>query len=303
MGLFGDRERLLTGREIALIRDVFKTTDLPPLYNIRIRDGLSPTGTPFTDSDYSIMVGPKLFDGDLAQDDPDTLVHEMVHVWQYKQGTLTRKKAIAIHAIASMAEKFPSMRFNRNAPPTLISLPNPHAVEDLYYEYRKRIGDPWKSFTFESQAQLVEDWFSQYGDKKSKKTDRFVYVERVLYSGDPIAQELTLAELKRHGQAPDPPDPSEIREVFRQVSSETDHFLYFSKFVDRRLAAGNAVGIVARFDELEVYCTKLRSSRQADAIRLAKRLEARNDSLAQAFHYRLSTPTRERVLKLLKGLA
>ena len=300
MGLFGDQERLLTSAEEKLIREVFKSTDLPPLSAIRIRDGLSPTDTPFTDSDYSIMVGPTLFAGDLAKDDPDTLVHEMVHVWQYKQGTLTRAKAIAAHAGAYMAARFPITRPNRNGPPIVVRPANPNAVEDLYYEYRKRIGDPWNSFTFESQAQLVEDWFSKSGDNKSMSTPRYVYIKKVLYARDVVARRLTVAEMTR---PPDSPEPSEIKAPVREIAFETDHFHYFSELIERPLKATDTAGIVTRFKELEAYCRKLRTSRPADAIRLATHLESRGDSLAKSFQYRLSTPTRDKMLKILKGVA
>jgi hypothetical protein len=82
--------------------------------HIRIRDGLTTTGTPFTTprsklvvisgyplksvGEYLIMVGPRLFEGDVATMEPSTLVHEMTHVWQYKNGTLTQFRGFKAHA-------------------------------------------------------------------------------------------------------------------------------------------------------------------------------------------------------------
>lgn len=104
MSLFGDRGRVLSHDEARLIRRVFKTTALPPLSQIRIRDGTSPTGTAITiplDGLYNIMVGQDFF-VDLSRPErfsrPRTLVHEMTHVWQYFHGTLSRHHGIKAHS-------------------------------------------------------------------------------------------------------------------------------------------------------------------------------------------------------------
>lgn len=298
MGLFGANERLLTAPEEHLIRRVFKSTSLPMLSSIRIRDGLSPTGTAFTDHDYSIMVGPKLFDGDLSKDDPYTLVHEMVHVWQYKHGMLTRAKALLAHGIANIAKYSPPVRLKPGRPPRFVYEPRPANWDPVENLYAYKLGDSWNSFTFEGQAQLVEDWVKF--DNMSETADRFVYVKKVLYSGDPIARELTLAELK--GPAPDKPGPSDIEVPDRQIAFNEDHFLAFQRYVEQRFRADDTAGLAARLKALENYCRKLRSGRPTDAARLAKRLEQSGDPLARSFQYHLSTPTRQLVLKILKGL-
>jgi hypothetical protein len=47
---------------------------------------------------------------------------------------------------------------------------------------------------FEGQAQLVEDWFRN--DGMSETSERFVFVKKVLYTGDSRARDLTLTQLR-----------------------------------------------------------------------------------------------------------
>jgi|GEM_PF-1690113 len=303
MGLFGDNERLLTKGEEQLIRKVFLQATLPPFSKIRIRDGLSPTGTPFTDSDFSIMVGPSLFKGDLSTDDPNTLVHEVVHVWQYKNGTLTRAKALAVHTGAAIAKYSPPMRIVAGRPPRFVYVPRPSNWDPVKDLYKYTIGNSWESFGFEGQAQLVEDWFKKTdiygpGDNMATTSDRYVYVKKVLYSGDRIARELTLAELKGTSE---PPEPFELELPDRQVAFEEEHFFAFSRYIEQRFSATDNAGLAQRLRSLENYCRKLRRSRPGDALRLAMRLEQPGDPIARSFQYYLSTPTRTLVLKILKG--
>lgn len=299
MGLFGENERLLTSGEEGLIRKVFKSAALPPLSAFRIRDGLSPTGTPFTDSDYSIMVGPHLFAGDLSKDDPDTLVHETVHVWQYKQGTLTRAKALKAHVGAAVLKYTPPIRLVPGRPPRFIYVPPPRNWDPVANLYKYTIGNSWNSFGFEGQAQLVEEWFSHSGQNMSLSADHYVYVKKVLYSGDPIARELTLAELK--GAPPDKPEELDINVPDRQVAFEEDHFYAFSRYIEKKFRANDVAGLAARVKKLEDYCRKLRATRPADALRLAGRLQQPGDPVGRSFHYYLSRPTRELLLKILTG--
>jgi hypothetical protein len=182
--IFGNNERLLTPEEAKLIRSVFRTTKLPVLDRIRIRDGLSPTGTAFTaprekvaahhalpfmtEGEYLIMVGPRLFEGDVAAMEPDTLVHEVTHVWQYKHGTLGEYEAAVKYIGAAAIRR-----------------------TDNLYQYE--IGQSWDDMGFEGQAQLVQEWFTL--DAMSETSDRWVHVKHVLMTGDVAARSLTLGEI------------------------------------------------------------------------------------------------------------
>ena len=179
---FGENERLLTSAETALIRRVFRTTQLPTVGRIRIRDGISPKGTAFaaprervvldsgmpvrTEGEYLIMVGPQLFEGDVAAMEPDTLVHEMTHVWQYMHGTVGEYEAALKHLGAA-------------------------AIRDTDRLYRYHVGQTWDDMGFEGQAQLVQEWFTL--DNMSEATDRWLYVKHVLMLGEVGARSLTLA--------------------------------------------------------------------------------------------------------------
>ncbi len=273
---------------------------LPPLSRIRIRDGLSwPKGTAFTtprtqwardtghpfghetEGAYLIMVGPRLFDGDVALMDPATLVHEMTHVWQYKHGTLTEGHALVAHVHYSASDRLGTRRY-----------------EDLYaYE----IGESWNDMGFEGQAQLVEEWYTS--DKMSEKSDRWVYVKNVLFLEDRSARSLTLGELRLR----DPDLPAEPFEGVRQVSFEEFPFSddYLLRVLEQAIRPDDVPRLAARVKTLEHYFRQFRRLRLRDADALAARLDARKpgDRLAQAFHYHLSTPTRDGLIKVLRGLA
>jgi outer membrane protein OmpA-like peptidoglycan-associated protein len=206
MSLFGENGRILTKHEAILIRNVFKTTALPPLTQIRIRDGESPTGTAITiplDDLYNIMVGKKLFYLDLADKDPSTLVHEMTHVWQYFQGTLSRAHALSAHAHRWAAGK----------------LSKGYRGTNYLYEY-DILTDSWNDMGFEGQAQLVEEWFSDgMGDEAKDK--RFCFVKKVLYDKNVAARKLNIIDLcDEDFYGPPGPDPEPIR-----VTSKDDSFV------------------------------------------------------------------------------
>ena len=290
--IFGHNERLLTPQESHLIRRVFRTTRLPNLGRIRIRDGLSVTGTPFaaprervvvqqgfpftTEGEYLIMVGKRLFDGDVAVMEPDTLVHEVTHVWQYKHGTLGEYEGAFKHIGAAAIRR-----------------------TDHLYEYE--IGESWDDMGFEGQAQLVQEWFTL--DNMSETSDRWVYVKHVLMLGDVRARSLTLGQLRLEN----PELPSEDIAPIREVSFGEYPFNdgYLQTVLDTVIPPTDVKGLASRVQNLDTYFRQLRRVRPHDAATLAGRLQARKrgDKLAEAFHYRLMTSTRERLVKVLQGLA
>ena len=208
MGLYGDDERLLTSKEEKLIRDVFKTTDLPRLSQIRIRNGESPTGTAITirdGDDYSIMVGQRLFDGDVAAMEPSTLVHEMTHVWQWYQGTLSKAHALSAHAHRWAAGKLGGRGTN------------------YLYEY-DILTDSWDDMGFEGEAQLVEEWYSDgMGDEDHDK--RYCFVKKVLYDRNVAARKMNIIDLcDKDFYGPPGPEPDPIR-----VTQKDDSFVIILK--------------------------------------------------------------------------
>jgi outer membrane protein OmpA-like peptidoglycan-associated protein len=204
MSLFGDHGRFLTSHEEDLIRNVFKTTALPPLSRVRIRDGESPTGTAITiplHDLFNIMVGKSLFALDVADADPSTLVHEMTHVWQYFHGTLSRSHALSAHSHRWAAGKLGYRGTN------------------YLYEY-DILTDSWNDMGFEGQAQLVEEWFYD-GKGDEDKDKRFCFVKKVLYDNNIAARKLNIIDLcDKDFYGPPGPDPDPIR-----VTQKDDSFV------------------------------------------------------------------------------
>lgn len=270
----GKNERALSPKETALIKKVFQHANLPSLLEVTIADGLSVTKTAWTDSDYQINVGPTLFAEDLADKDPALLVHEMVHVWQYKNGALTKAYALAAHAVYGYARR----------------------TNDLY-DYN--LGDSWDSFGFEGQAQLVEDWFSppNYehpdGSNMGRHSLRFPYVDRVLRGSNPRLGQLTLDELLEpmEGIAPMPA-------ATLQVSVPID--VVILPLLKLRFRANDVAGYRDRAMKLEqifggyVYAF--------DRKVLFERLKTRRagDKVSEYFYDHLSSALRNRLLGLLK---
>jgi len=173
--IWGKRDRQLTTHEKELVNKVFNGADLPSLECIRIRDGLTTTGVPFATSgttskvlfgkllakpeEYLIMVGPRLFDEDLTNVAPATLVHEMVHVWQYKHKKLTELRGLMLHTLHYVNGKIGGLG------------------QQHLYSYD--LTQPWDKIGFEGQAQLVEDWYKL--DYLSKTGERWEYLKRTIF--------------------------------------------------------------------------------------------------------------------------
>jgi hypothetical protein len=171
---FVKMDRPLKDLEQQLLTRVFRSASLPSFASIRISNQLGPTGRPFTihstSDDYYLHVGKALYDGDLSILDGATLVHETTHVWQYNVGTLSGTHALFAHLHYSVLGK-----------------------DDDLYKYNVS-HDTWNDMGFEGQAQLVEDWFRN--DGMSETSERFVFVKKVLYTGDSRARDLTLTQLR-----------------------------------------------------------------------------------------------------------
>jgi len=206
--LYGENERLLTSGEEKLIRNVFQTAQLPRMSWIRIRDGLSPTGTAITirdDNDYSIMVGPDLYDGDMSKAGRATLIHEMTHVWQWYHGYLTKAHALSAHAHAGIRRKL--------------------GYYDDLYDYNI-FTDTWDDMGFEGQAQLVEEWFwdglhgngnwDRHGEDEDK---RFCFIKRVLYDDDASARKLNIHQLCQKSVYDVPETPTGPQHISQQDDS------------------------------------------------------------------------------------
>jgi hypothetical protein len=263
----GDNERALTRGEIALIRSVFRTARLPSLLEVSIADGVNFYGGAWTDSDYQINVGPHLYSGDLSLQDPATLVHEMTHVWQYYNNTLTKGHAFIAHA---------------------------RQPEEVLYSYD--LDGSWEDMGFEGQAQMVEDWY-----KMGMTTEgyRYFFVKHLVWSQNRTAARLTRAELALS----EPEIVDTIPTTDRAIAHEQSPSLpdsYLISLLQPRYAAGDVAGYGARARKLE---TVLSSATLAQALPLFARLVIRipGDRVSMYFHDHLSTPTRTKLLQILKN--
>jgi len=229
-----------------------------------------------TEGEYLIMVGPRLFEGDVAAMEPDTLVHEMTHVWQYMHGTLGEAEAALKHFGAA-------------------------AIRDTDRLYKYRIGQSWDDMGFEGQAQLVQEWFTV--DNMSETTDRWVYVKHVLMLGEVPARSFSLGELRLS----DPPQEPDDDEPVRDVSSDDYPFResYLQDTLDEDIPPSDIKRLAARVKDLTEYFRQLRRLRPQEAQAFLNRLQADPppDKLAKAFRYRLSRPSRDKLINVLQGLA
>ena len=275
----GDNARALFQGEKNLIRKVFKTARLPSLIEVSIADGVSVKGTAWTDSDYQINVGPWDYDHDLSAFDRSTLVHEMTHVWQYYNKTLTKAHAF------------------------IASVRNPE--EDLYsYD----LNGSWDDMGFEGQAQMVEDWYTMNKDSfrdanpapLKEEGYRYFFMKHVVWSGDRSAARLTRAELAM--REPDigtrEATSSDRAIAYEQRAGLTDSYLV--SLLQPRYAANDVAGYGARARKLEEV---FRSATKAEAIPLYPRLVMRKpgDKVATYFNDHLSTPTRTKLLQILQN--
>ncbi|MEP7212306.1 MAG: hypothetical protein ABI791_04480 [Acidobacteriota bacterium] len=290
--IWGDQERLLTGAEERLIKQVFRTTKLPVMSKIRIRNGLSWTGTPITtprggpvnvdsgwpvesEGEYLIMVGQRLFNGDVAVQEDSTLVHEMTHVWQYKHGTLTEFHGAAAHALYGIPGKTNSL-------------------------YKYKIGQSWDAMGFEGQAQLVEDWYTL--DNMSETVDRWYYVLHVLMLDEPSARSQSLDTLKAKTETYVPEDNGPHREIsFENIPFSESYLL---GLLNENVTTTDVAKMASRIKYFEEYFRQYHKIKTGEALTMAARLDQNNpsDPLARAFHYRLSTGTRTHLVMLLRGL-
>jgi hypothetical protein len=264
----GDNARALDKDELLLIKNVFRTARLPAMMQISIADGVSIKGTAWTDSDYEINVGPGLYSLSLAKWAPSTLVHEMTHVWQYYNHTLTKAHAF------------------------IASVRNP---EDDLYSYD--LDGTWEDMGFEGQAQLVEDWYDM---GMHIDVPRYVFIKHCLWSGDKKAAHLTRSQLEMR----DLGSPEETSmghfSATAQVESAPLTDSYLLSLLKPRFGSTDVPGFGARERTLEKVFA---SAAKTQALPLYSRLQTRKggDNVSIYFHDHLSTSSRTKLLQILQN--
>ena len=273
--------RYLTKAEMNLIRTVFTTAKLPPLHTIRIGDGVNGRGGPWTDSDFEINIGPnyqqELINTPDAGGRESTLVHEMVHVWQYFNGFLTKA-----HAAAAQAGEWVANH--------LWWLSTWGQGSDKVDLYGYSIGQSWDDMGFEGQAKLVEDWFEV--ENMRTTSDRFVYVNTIIRQNGTGMMDWKLDDIKNF-QKPTyevdttRPDPPKVKNATVNP---------FQELLEPVYPAGDQRSIT-RVEKLAEYCRNTAHPKE-----LLARLKARkkDDRLAELFYARLSPASNARLIKILE---
>jgi hypothetical protein len=321
MSLFGDNKRHLTKDEIDFIKTVFRSANLPPLEEIVITDGLSPTGVPFTDSDSSINIGPVLFAQDLSAQSkrPDgkvvpseqskTFVHEMTHVWQYFNNTLSRTHGMKAQTVAFFKDKAVGLKESamgtaRNLglglmhqPPVPISHSTPYI--DKLYSFDT--DGNWEDMGFEGQANMVEHWYAS--GKPEDGSYEHLFMKYLVWVADPTLADVDektgkeLAVIEARKLTPPPLDPHSSV-AYETRASLTDRFLV--SLLKPRFGAKDVPGFGGREKRLESVFSTVNVP---EAIGLYTRLvmQNRKDPVAVYFHDHLSTPTRKNLLRILQS--
>ena len=140
--------RYLTKEEKDLAHEVFLAS--LPWNKIRVTDHFGLGDTKYT-MGRTINVGPHLYSGmDIV--DPDTYIHELVHVWQSEHSGYA-----AAYIFDSVAAR---MIHGQDA-----------------YKYPQNVAKPWKGYNAEQQAQIVEDW---YHGGMMEKDYRFPFIRDII---------------------------------------------------------------------------------------------------------------------------
>lgn len=276
--------RNLAPKEEAIAREVFK--DTIPYSEILVSDGIGGGDRPFTvptnmpvhipfyvnfkvdGGKYVIHAGDGYYGMSLVQKDKETLIHELTHVWQGENDTSWSWAYV------------------------LFSLKD-QALSDDAYAYDKKRFKPWSHYGPEQQAQIVEDWYAdgmQTFDPLTQAGDRRFYYIKKHIRGEPVAGDWTIV----------PITPLESGTLTVKMSYPDYAAAHLLPILDKSLAANDHAGITVRVRTLE---KAFQSFGSESARELLMRLEARrpDDKLGQSFHHRLATPTRQRLLHILRA--
>lgn len=294
LGGKGDNSRMLTVGETNLLKRVFRTARLPRWDEVSIADGVNGNGGEWTDSDYEINVGPGSFKQDLSIGSrlPATLVHEMTHVWQYYNHTLTKAHGFGAH-LYSGATDWVQKKLDRVLPGHW----EDDEADNRLYKYD--LDGSWEDMGFEGQAQMVEDWY-EMGMKEEGY--RYFFMKHIVWAGDPAATKLTRTALAM--RSPDitgaPVHIDDKAVAFNPRVPLSDSYLI--SLLQPRYAPDDVAGFGARAKKVEQV---FQSTNMVDALPLFARLVLRRsgDTVSTYFHDHLSTPTRTKLLQILQNRA
>jgi hypothetical protein len=260
-------------REIAT--RVFKLT--VPYDKVVVSDGLGGGDRPFTmptsmpatvffnvsGGKYVIHAGDGYYGMSYRKEDQGLLIHELTHVWQGE------------HSPSSWDYVFNSVWSQ--------------ALLDDAYRYDKKWLKFWDDYNPEQQASIVEDWFAD-GMKEREEEDRRFYFIKKHIRGEKTDHDWIQAQWAVK------PLPAATLDVPIQYPSLDNYLL---PLLEPRFHASDAPGARGRVQELEEFFARIEP---AEARTLAGRLEAHrgDDKVAQYFHDHLSTPSRTKLIAILR---
>jgi len=275
--------RNLAAKEETIARSVFQNT--VPYSQVLVSDGLGGGNRPFTvptnmpvhvpayvnfnvkGGKYVIHAGDGYLGMSLNDEDKKTLIHELTHVWQGENDT-SWSWAYALFSLKDQA------------------------LSDDAYAYDHRWLKSWSDYGPEQQAQIVEDWYAdgmesfdpvmQTGDR------RFYYIKKHIRH-EYVAEDWTIVPLR-----PLEAGTLNIKPAYPDMIAGS-----LLPILEKPLGANDHAGLAARLKKLEEFFQGF-GSESARALTLRLDAPRANDMLAQAFHYRLSTPTRHRLLHILR---
>ena len=157
----GYKDRALTRFEKQIALDVFHES-LPDFSRIRISDGIglgnrpwtrASEWLPFADTVWVLNLGARGFSDTSTM--KDTLVHELVHVWQGYHSIF--ESSFMLKSFLSQAKVWTSA-------------------------YKYTPGKKWSDYNVEQKAEIVEDWYEN-GMRKTEADPLFPYIKNHIWAG------------------------------------------------------------------------------------------------------------------------
>jgi hypothetical protein len=268
--------RHLASHERTIAFSVFHGTI--PYDQVIISDGLGGGDRPFTlptsvpvsvffnvrGGKYVIHAGDGYYGMSNLQEDKKTLIHELTHVWQGEHGS---------HSWSYVLDSLWHQTLSDDA-----------------YEYDKRDLKEWDDYGAEQQAQIVEDWFAD-GMSTDKDVDlRFYYIKKYI-RGEKLDRNWI-----RESWIPKPLPTSTLKvpPLYPNVDS------YLLPILAQRFAANDVAGFGARAKKVEEIFARLESY-EVPALLARLTIRRTGDKLSEYFHDHLSTPTRTKLLGILRS--
>ncbi|MBV9210826.1 MAG: peptidoglycan-binding protein [Acidobacteria bacterium] len=114
--------------------------------------------------DFIIFWGEIIYNGSAAASEPETLIHELTHVWQGHHD-----KVALSYMVESMIAQGKAI-WN-------------HGNRNKAYTYDKTNYHNWSEYNVEQQASLVGDWFDARDGNQSKTDPRYPYITDNIRAG------------------------------------------------------------------------------------------------------------------------